>query len=316
VSRDGRLPALSALLEAGTLSKALFRGFAQELEEETGLEVDLRLNGVLAPLASARDETAVREGAHLLRGQEIRDLEPALSGRFEEALFFPGEGSIDNRALVKAVLVSARSRGVKIMRQASVDEILTAGDAVCGVRTGREKLGADVVVNCAGAWAGQLRVPGADVHVRPIKGQMLLLDRGGASRSQNATAAGPALPLYSHEGYVVPRSDGRVVIGTTVEDRGYDKRVEAGAVAGLIEKAISLCPSLATARFVEAWAGLRPRGESDLPTLGPAGPRGYFLAVGHYRNGILLTPLSTQIVADRIAGRTQAEEAVSRQQSA
>lgn len=297
----------SPLLEAGTLSQGLYGTFAEELEEETGVQVDLRLDGVLAPLGASDEHAAVPEGGRLLRGQEIRDLEPTLSGRFREALFFPDQGSVDNRALVRAVLASARSRGVQVLPHASVDEILTAGDSVCGVRTGRETLGADVVVNCAGAWAGQLRVPGAEVRVRPIKGQMLLLDTAGASRSQDAAAAGPTLTIYSHEGYVVPRSDGRIVIGTTVEDRGYDKTTEAGTVARLLEKAVSLCPTLSTARFVEAWAGLRPRGDSDLPTLGPAGPRGYFLAVGHYRNGILLAPLSAQIVADRIAGRTQEE---------
>ena len=297
----------SPLLKAGILSQGIYNEFVEELQAETGVRIDLRLNGVIAPLEAAGKDPSMPKGGLLLQGREIRDLEPALAERCREALYFPDQGSIDNRALVKAVLASARSRGVKIFPHTRVEEILTAGDSICGVRTDRERLEADVVVNCAGAWAGQLQVPGVEVRVRPIKGQMLLLDTAGSSPSEGATAAGPKLTIYSHHGYVVPRSDGRVVIGTTVEDKGYDKKVEAGTVARLLEKAVSLCPSLSTARFVEAWAGLRPQGENNLPTLGPAGPHGYFLAVGHYRNGILLAPLSARIVTDRITGQAQEE---------
>jgi len=186
-----------------------------------------------------------------------------------------------------------------------VEEVLTTSGAVRGVRTTQGEIAADVVINCAGAWAGEIRVPGAEVKVRPIKGQMLALEVPEA-----APASGrPRLTLYSHHAYVVPRSDGRIIVGTTVEDRGFDKTVEAGAVARLVAGATKLCPALSSARFLEAWAGLRPLGEDELPRIGPAGPRGYFLAVGHYRNGILLTPLTAKLLADSVAGRRGLERA-------
>ena len=126
---------------------------------------------------------------------------------------------------------------------------------------------------------------------------MLLLDRGRSSK------LGPQCPVYSHLAYVVPRSDGRVIVGTTVEDRGFDKEVEAGAVCRLLEGALKLCPGLSAARFAEAWAGLRPLGEGSLPRVGPEGPEGYFVAVGHYRNSILLAPWTTRRLVDQIQRR-------------
>ncbi len=230
-------------------------------------------------------------------GRDLRALEPALSPAFEDALYFPSEGSVDNRALVLALLHSLKIRGVEVTSRAEVEEVLVAGSRVSGVRIREKTIRADIVINCAGAWAGNIRGPFPRARVRPIKGQMLLLDRGGSS------TLGPQLTVYSHLAYTVPRSDGRVIVGTTVEDRGFDKQVEASQVSRLLEGALKLCPSLASARFVEAWAGLRPLGDEIPPRVGPEGPDGYFVAVGHYRNGILLAPWTARQIVDQIHGR-------------
>ena len=132
-------------------------------------------------------------------------------------------------------------------------------------------------------------------NVRPIKGQMLALD-------QSAADVGVEHTVYSHLAYIVPRSDGRVVVGTTVEDRGFDKSVDDDAVDRLRAGASHMAPSLATAPLVESWAGLRPRGPGETPTIGPRGHDGYFVAVGHYRNGILLTPLTAELIAGSVLG--------------
>jgi glycine oxidase len=290
-------PSGSPLLELGLASKALYPDYVREIEEESGLAVDLRFNGILRPLGTEEESAETPEGAAKIEHHELHELEVCLSPAFHQAFYYPREGSVDNRALASALLLSSKRRGVEVVSRTEVSEVLVSSGRVCGVMTPEKSFGADIVINCAGAWAGNVHVPFTQTKVKPIKGQMLLLDRGRSSKQ------GPRLAVYSHSAYVVPRSDGRVIVGTTVEDRGFDKVVEAGAVSKLIEGALRLCPSLSTARFVEAWAGLRPLGEGSLPRVGPEGPEGYFVAVGHYRNGILLAPWTARRLVDQIQGR-------------
>jgi glycine oxidase len=285
------------LLRLGVAARDLYPSYVRDLCAETAVEVDLRLDGVLAPVMPAAERAAPPPGARVLLGDELRAFEPALAADIREACYFAGDGSIDNRALVRAVLAACEKRGVSIARGAVVEEVVLEGGRVRGVRHGGVEVPADIALNCAGAWAGQIRAAGAEVRVRPVAGQMLLLDAG---RSRT----GPRLTVYSPGTYLVPRSDGRVIVGTTVEDRGFEKRVEAGAIQRLLANAISICPSLSSARLAETWSGLRPRGERELPTVGPLGPPGLFAAVGHYRNGILLAPLTARVLADLVAGRS------------
>jgi glycine oxidase len=159
---------------------------------------------------------------------------------------------------------------------------------VIGVRGGGRLLSAETVINCAGAWAGGLAAASAPLDIRPIKGQMGLLAGG----------SGPRHTIYSSEVYIVPRSDGRKIIGTTVEDRGFDKSVDPGTVERLVAAARRLCPPLESAPLADSWAGLRPRsGSGEAPVIGPLGPAGYFVAVGPYRNGILLAPLTAEMLS-------------------
>ncbi|HVR74031.1 MAG TPA: glycine oxidase ThiO [Planctomycetota bacterium] len=292
----------SPLFAPALRSNALYPAFAREIEEETGLGIDLRLDGVLSPIEEARMAESLPDGARRVTGADLRTFEPALGHHVEAALYFPEDGSVDNRALVTALLASAKMRGVCIKSRSNAEEVLAPDGAVLGVRARSEAEGdhvieCEVAVNCAGAWAAEPRVPGVETRMRPVKGQMLLLElpRSGPP--------GPRFTIHSHEAYVVPRTNGRVIVGTTVEDRGFDKTVEAGAVRALLDGAIRLVPSLATARLADAWAGLRPLGAGVLPSLGPVGPAGYYLAVGHYRNGILLAPLTALVLSEMIAGR-------------
>jgi len=277
----------SPLLEMALESWRLYPRFAAELEAETGDRVDLRLDGILEPLPAARRENAGLPGSSLIEGADLRELEPALASGIERARFYPGEGSVDSRALVRALLASALARGVRVLENTAAGEVAIEGNRVTGVRSGGGLVPAGVVINCAGAWAGSLDVPSAHLEVRPIKGQMALLTGG----------SGPRLPIYSSEVYIVPRSDGRKILGTTVEDCGFDKSVDAATVKRLVSAARRLCPPLAKAELADSWAGLRPRSASgEAPVIGPMGPEGYFVAVGHFRNGILLAPLTAEIL--------------------
>jgi glycine oxidase len=290
----------SPLLEMGLASRALYPEFVRGLEEETGISGDLRLDGIIRPLLEDEAEHPVPEGATLLSARDLRSLEPAIDARFPAGLIFGGDGSVDNRALVEALISSCRGRGVEIREGTTIEEVIVERGRVAGVRTPEGVFGAEVAVNCAGAWARGVHVPGVEALIRPVKGQMLILDGTGRP------AAGPRHTVARKHAYVVPRSDGRVVVGTTVEEKGFDKTVEAAAIARLIQGAIDLCPPLGFARFVEAWAGLRPLGADETPRVGPAGPDGYFLAVGHYRNGILLAPWTAHTIAEAVAGQLSA----------
>jgi glycine/D-amino acid oxidase-like deaminating enzyme len=171
--------------------------------------------------------------------------------------------------------------------------VLSESGQVVGVRTSRSKYEAPIVVNCAGSWAGQIHASGATlVPSRPIKGQMLDV----VPRRRNLVRH----VIHGHDVYIVPRSDGRVLIGATVEDVGFDKRVSPDIISRLHLCAAKFVPELSEARIHEAWAGLRPGSPDDLPILGHVGLDGYFVATGHFRNGILLAPVTARIMADLI----------------
>ena len=272
---------------------ALYPEFAAALEEASGHDVGLLLNGIVAPLSDAEAESRYdSDGARRLSGDEARRLEPSLSDNVPAALFYRDTGSVDNRRVVTALRIACERSGVEIRSQTPALEVLVESGRVVGVRSPSGNVPGDAVVNCAGAWASEISPREAPLDVRPVKGQMLLLE----------TDTPPRHVVYSHLSYIVPRCDGRVVIGTTMEDRGYDKSVEAWAIADLLHRAITICPSLRTARLVDSWAGLRPRTPNALPQVEAIGPDGYVVATGHYRNGILLAPLAALTVAKILRG--------------
>jgi glycine oxidase len=280
----------SVLLDAGVESLRLYPDFAAALEGETDRSVDLRLDGVLAPGLSGGPKRLL-DAARRLEGAALREVEPALAPEVRTALFVGGEGSIDNRALSSALLESCRGRGVEVHNGCRVLEVLAPESRVRGVVTDLGEFSVPIVVNAAGAWSDLVRAPGPPLGVHPVKGQMLLVNASGRK------PAAPRHTIYGHDVYVVPRSDGRVIIGTTVEDRGFDKSVDELTVRSLLDRASRLVPGLRGLDPVETWAGLRPKGPVPLPAVGPHGPEGYFVAVGHYRNGILLTPWTEKQLA-------------------
>jgi glycine oxidase len=194
---------------------------------------------------------------------------------------------------VSALLKATKHRGVEAATGAAVTEVVVEGERAAGVKTERTHFSAATIVNCAGAWAGQVgprRFP-----ARPIKGQMLALIPSSKALLRHV--------VRSPEVYLVPRSDGRIVIGSTLEDVGYDKRVEPDTVQRLHQAAANLVPELGQAKMLEAWAGLRPGTPDNLPMLGASDIAGYFVAAGHYRDGILLAPATAHVMAQVVQGR-------------
>ena len=297
VGSGSELP--SSLQTLAAESARLYPEFAHEVEDESGMKVDLRQQGTILLSASANFPS----GAEMLSTDELQSLEPAL---FKSSDTNPGlrplsathdrntcqaayirERSVDPRALVAAAIRSARHRGVDISSGNEVRSLITSGERVSGVQTDKTAYSAEIVANCAGAWAGSIA---PKFPVQPVKGQMV------------AIVGGPAMQhvVRADEIYLVPRSDGRIVIGSTLEDAGYNKQTEIDTIQRLLHSARELVPALAGAKIHEDWAGLRPATPDHLPVLGETSIRGYFVAGGHYRDGILLAPITAKVMTELI----------------
>jgi glycine oxidase len=277
-----------ALQELATASARMYPEFVHELQDESGMKVDLRDNGTI--LLSAKHVSEQSRAEHPLSAP-LAELEPALADVDIPAIYLK-ERSVDPRALVAAALKSVKHRGVDISSGTAVTDVLLSDGRVSGVRTDRTHYIAPCVVNCAGAWAGSFsthRFP-----VRPVKGQMLAVACARHDLVHHV--------IRAPEVYVVPRSDGRVVIGSTLEEAGYDKRTDADTIHYMHQAAIRLVPALGEARVLEAWAGLRPGTPDDLPILGATSAPGYFVATGHFRDGILLAPVTAHVMTQVITG--------------
>lgn len=254
-----------------------------------------RIEGTLQVAFTDAEAAALRSlPGEILTAAEARRLEPALSERVVAAVFLPRDVQVDNRRLVAVVAQAAQKAGVKFRTGASVTELLIESERIIGVRASTgETLAAGAVVNAAGCWAANLdpqRTP-----TRPIRGQMLAL--------RGPEGSGLRHVVRSPRGYILPRTDGRLVIGSTSEDVGYDKSLTPAGLRQLLAAAIELVPAAASLPFADAWAGLRPDSPDHLPILGATDVGNYFVATGHFRNGILLAPITAQLVGDVILGR-------------
>ena len=258
-----------------------YPAFVAELEQFAGRPTGYHACGTLVVARDADDLAALDRLAGFqrelglevtkLRATACRELEPGLAPGVRGGLLVAGDHQVDPRALVAALLDACQRLGVRLTRERVTD--LAAVDA-------------DVVVVAAGCWSGD--IAGIDVDVRPVKGQLLRL-RGKAGVDRN---------IRGVDVYIVPRPDGEVVVGATVEDRGYDTTVTAGAVHDLLRDAVELVPDIAELEVVEATAGLRPTTPDNQPLIKRRGA--VVIATGHYRNGVLLTPLTADRVAELV----------------
>ncbi|MEA2231946.1 MAG: glycine oxidase [Solirubrobacteraceae bacterium] len=297
------------LLELGLRSARMWPGFAAELAQAAGADPGLRRCGALV-VARDRDEAealdrelALRLRLELpverLRPSAARRLEPALAATIRLALAVPGDHAADPRALTLALAEAARRAGTQLRTGATVARIRIEEGHATGVElAGGEVVRAARIVFAAGAWTGAIDgLPDvARIPLRPVKGQILRL----------RDPSGPGLLdriVRFEGGYLVPRGDGRYVLGATMEERGFDTTVTAGALYGLLRDAGELVPSVHELVVEEVGAGLRPATPDNAPVLGCSEHvDGLVWATGHHRNGILLAPVSADIVADALDG--------------
>ena len=291
--------AMIPLVSLGKASMAIYPEFVQMVEEISGHQAGYRPKGTLQALftGDAREELstliALHHGLGLkaepLSASDALELEPSLSDELEAGVLRPEEASVDNRALTSAVLEAARRSGVEFFPGSAVHGILREGARCIGLNLRNEKIEAQWIVIAAGCFSANIDGVAEYAPVRPAKGQMV------AMRADNLKIE---RVLWSEKIYLVPRNDGRILAGATVEYSGFDKTVTPAGIERLLAAAIELSPGLSDARIEETWAGLRPDSPDHLPILGPTDIDGLLVATGHFRGGILLTPITARLVRE------------------
>jgi glycine oxidase len=281
-------PALQALALAST---RLYPEFAHEIEVESGVKVDLRDHGAIVFPENAHGAGPQGRTSFMSREQLSR-LEPALASAGRPAVFVK-ERSVDPRALTAAAIKAARHRGVDFSSGDPVVKVDLSEGRTCGVTTSKTTFLGEKVVNCAGAWSSM--IPPFHLPTRPVKGQMLCLAMEPRELVKHV--------IRSPEVYLIPRSDGRLLAGATVEEAGFDKRTDAATMQRFHHAALAMVPALRDARLLEDWAGLRPGTPDALPILGATETPGCYAATGHFRDGILLAPVTAEVMTAILENR-------------
>lgn len=302
---DG-LPAVP-LIPLAQESLGLYSAFVERVQEVSGKDPAFENHGALHLFPGKyaerdRDELVAQYrslgiSVEPLSLGDARERENGIGDAIAAAAWHPDEARVDPRALTEAVLVGAENRGAKIRRNFAVTGILGDRNRCHGIVAGGEELSAAHVVLSAGSFSAEIAGPHAPfVPTRPVRGQMLALRIPGYSLQH---------VLRSHDGYLVPRRDGRIIAGSTLEDVGFEKRVTPAGLRKILSAAAEMIPALDEAEIVETWSGLRPGSPDELPILGPSGTQGLLIATGHYRNGILLAPVTAKLICEWIvSGKT------------
>jgi glycine oxidase len=294
-----------AFFELACASRDLYPAFAVELLEETGTDIELERTGTLYLAFTEKDEQEIehrydwqrRAGLPVekLTAEQAMRLEPCISKEVRAALRFPLDVQVENRKLIAALSLSIEKHGVRLLTETGVKSLITERGVIKGVETSRGKIYAPVVVAAAGAWTSFLNSSGntlLPLSIEPVRGQMLCFE----TRPRLARHV-----IYSPRGYIVPRLDGRLLAGSTTEHAGFERCVTAEGLHAITSHALEIAPGVASLPLADSWSGLRPRAEDEWPVIGASvEARGLFYATGHYRNGILLAPLTGELLAEQI----------------
>jgi glycine oxidase len=296
-------PSLSSLLVA---ARSGYAAWADALQAETGISIGYRLSGVLRVARSPEDLVSLAKHVDAQRAAGLRaetldprgalEVEPELNPEIAGAAYFPDDAQVDPPLLLRALVAAVSRANVTVRTGVSVQRLLVQRDRCTGVVLDDGVLEADATVLAAGSWSKLVPgVPDAVPEVRPARGQMVLLEQ----RPPRVRAI-----LVGASGYVVPRGDGRVVCGSTVEFVGFRKEVTAAGLEGILRSALELAPGLSGASVASFWSNFRPYTPAAAPLMGSSPMPGLFLATGHHRNGILLAKTTADVVADSVVATT------------
>lgn len=298
-------PGEESLLPLNRLCQDRWPAFAAELTAASGIDPDYRDEGTLVVALTQDDVAALRfnhdfqvalgVALEWLSGGEARRREPHLRPGTAAAVFSPNDHQVDNRKLALALKEAFLRAGGRLHERTAVEAVEVRGGRARGLRVGGETLPADAVLLAAGAWSRGIDGLPAEAlpPVRPVKGQMLALQMDARAPLLEHVLWGPNL-------YLVPRKDGRLIVGATVEEKGFDESLTAGGVFALLEAAWRAIPTVEELPLVESWVGFRPTSRDDAPILGPTPVEGLVVATGHHRNGILLAPVTADAISHLI----------------
>lgn len=297
-------------------SRDLYPAFATALHEESGTDIELDQTGTLYLAFTDADEaevthryqwqTAAGYDVERLAASDAHMFEPCIAPAVRSALRFPRDMQVENRRLIAALATANERLGVELVTGCDVRAISTERGRVLGVETSRGQIATTTVIVAAGAWSSFITLPNIPagispprVRIEPVRGQMLCFETN-PRLAQHV--------LYSPRGYLVPRIDGRLLAGSTSEHAGFDKRVTTAGVHTLTEQALEIVPGLGNLPLTGSWAGLRPRSSDGLPVMGKCSDvDGLIYATGHYRSGILLAPITGELIAATVVGGSEGE---------
>jgi len=300
---------MASLLPIGMASVRLYPDFIRRVEELSGKSVGYRKDGALDLVLNGTGQNEIDEilalhqaaglRAEALSGPEARELEPALTGELRAAIHRPDEASLDNRLLTEATLEAAHRKGVEVFRGNGAKALWTDGAKCKGLHLQNGRVEARWTVIAAGCFSARIEGVTPYAPVTPAKGQMMALRCDSVNLKKD---------LWSGHMYLVPRNDGRIIAGSTVEYEGFDRNVTVAGMKKILSGAISLVPALESARIEETWAGLRPDSPDHLPILGPTDLDGLLIATGHFRSGILLTPVTARLIREWVTTHRVSED--------
>ena len=289
------------MLELEQRSYSMWAAFSEELQQASGTDIGRRMGGSLAVGFSPDEESQLKADYELQRehgldiqwlsAKEALEMEPALSPSLVAASFSPLDGQVDPRSVLKALREAYLRAGGELREHCPVRSVEIENDRVRGIGTSDGTVPTDKVVVAAGAWSGQISgVPeAARPPVHPVKGQMVALGTDPQNRPLTHI-------VFGRGGYYIPRTDGRLVVGTTMEAAGFDTTNTVTGILGILRRASETVPQVGTLPIVEMWTGLRPRSTDGAPVLGPTSVDGLVMATGHFHVGVVLAPITAQLI--------------------
>ena len=300
LSPQGESQTPGPFFDLGLRSRGMWRSFAAELYDASGIDVEYKDEGTLVVVLEGEDEEKttrwvtwqLEAGLRLehVSADEISRIEPAVTEAATRAVFLPDEHQVDNRRVMDALEVAMKRAGVEVIEGSEVTALITDQGKITGVVSGGQHFDTGTVIVAAGTWSSPLLEPlGINVNIVPVRGQMIAV-KGETNPITRV--------LHSSSAYLVPRRDRRILIGATVEHEGFRKSVSVGGVHKLLDAGLELVPALEAFDVIESWAGLRPDTEDHQPIIGPAGIANLLLATGHFRNGILLAPVTAELLTE------------------